>query len=224
MKSVICKPHSRRLFRRGWASLAALAVVALLLGACRPPVPTLVPTLAFDTATPTQALAEETETPNVERVIVTATPGPTPAPANRMVVCMLQEPLSLYPAVSNLPATLAVQQALYDGLIDSHSYQYQPVAFAKLPYVPDGDAALETVTVGIGDRVYDAATSQVVTLAADSQVLLNQVDGPAVEADFSASPTATTVRQWAQWTQVPGLTWEDGTPVTSADALFAFEV
>src|SRR5690606_2204134 len=34
----------------------------------------------------------------------------------------------------------------------------------------------------------------------------------------------TTVRQWARWTQVPGLTWEDGTPVTSADAVFAFEV
>ena len=63
-----------------------------------------------------------------------------------------------------------------------------------------------------------------VTLAADSQVLLNQLDGPAVAVNLAETPTATTVRQWAQWTQVDGLTWEDGTPVTPADALFAFEV
>lgn len=211
-------------FQRG---AVCLALAALVLSACAaPPVPTLVPS---STPPPTFTPRAATEPPTTEALLVSATPvlpgaQDTPPPVNRLVVCLLQEPASLYLPVSNVPATLAVQQALYDGLIDSQSYQYQPVAFTKLPYVPDGDAALEAVTVGVGDRVFDAATSQVVTLTSDSRVLLNQLDGPALEADFSQSATATTLQQWAQWTQTPGLTWEDGTPVTSADALFAFEI
>jgi peptide/nickel transport system substrate-binding protein len=204
-----------------------LVLAALVLSACSSPtVPTLVPSSTpAPTLTPRPAATGPANAapPATAASDLAATPAAAGAPS-RLVVCMLQEPSSLYPAVSDVPVTLAVQQALYDGLIDTQSYQYQPVAFTKLPYVPDGDAAIETVTVGVGDRVFDAATSQVVAIAADTKVLLNQVDGPAVSVDFSQTPTATTVRQWAQWTQVPGMTWEDGTPVTSDDALFAYEV
>ncbi len=208
--------------RRRWTWVSALAVLSLVVGACRTPDP--LPTLA-PSNTPTQSVrvVPETQVVTVERVI-TATPAPTAAPSDRLVVCMLQEPTSLNPAISSLPATLAVQQAISDGLIDSQSYQYQPVAFTKLPSVPDGDAAIETVTVAVGDRVFDAGTGQVVTLAPGSRVTLNQADGPAISADFGQISTTTTVQQWAQWTQAPGMTWEDGTPVTSADAVFAFEV
>ena len=208
---------------RRWPALTLALVAALVLGACRTTeVPTLVPSVTpAPTLTPRAADTAAAAEAESLSIVAAATPA---VPAQRLVVCMLQEPSSLYLPVSNVPATLAVREALYDGLIDSQSYQYQPVAFTKLPYVPDGDASLAAVTVTLGDRVFDAATSQVVTVAADSQVLLNQLDGPAVAVDFAKTPTATTVQQWAQWTQVDGMTWEDGTPVTSADALFAFEV
>ena len=220
------RPRGHGPRRRRWSWLCALVGLSLVVGACRTPdpLPALLPSNT-PPASPRTAAATEAAT---EARSATATPGPratpTTVPGERMVVCMLQEPISLNPAVSSLPATLAVQQAISDGLIDSQSYQYQPVAFTKLPNVPDGDAAIEAVTVAVGDRVFDAATGQVVTLAPDSRVTLNQVDGPALAVDFSQSATATAVQQWAEWTQTPGMTWEDGTPVTSADAVFAFEV
>jgi peptide/nickel transport system substrate-binding protein len=64
----------------------------------------------------------------------------------------------------------------------------------------------------------------VVTLDAASRVLLFQAGGEALEADFSVISTTTAVQQSAQWTQVDNMTWEDGAPVTSADALLAFAV
>jgi peptide/nickel transport system substrate-binding protein len=159
----------------------------------------------------------------VERV-VTATPPARPAASSRVSVCVLQEPNSLNPFVSDLPAARAAREAIYDGLIDSLSYQHQAVALRKLPSIRDGDASVETVEVGIGDRVYDLATGSIVEIGEGSRVTLMQAAGAPIEADFADSPVATAVQVTARWTQVPGLTWQDGVPVTSQDALLAFAV
>jgi peptide/nickel transport system substrate-binding protein len=184
------------------------------------------------TIVPQTVVVPQTQVVTVERVVTATPPSATagaaatasPAGPKHMNVCLLQEPPSLNPNLSQLPAAAAVNEALTGGLIDVRQYQYEPVAFAKLPKVADGDAGLTPVTVGVGAVVYDVAAGRLVTLTNTSQVTLNQPDGSTLDFDFAKVSFATTVRQWARWTQVPGLMWEDGIPVTSSDALFAFEV
>jgi peptide/nickel transport system substrate-binding protein len=174
----------------------------------------------------------QTQVVTVERV-VTATPAATARAAatatetaapKRMSVCLLQEPPSLNPNLSQLPAAAAVHEALTGGLIDVRKYQYEPVAFFKLPEIADGDAGLTPITVGVGAVVYDVAAGGLVTLTGTSKVTLSQADGSTAEFNFARVSVAATVQQWARWTQAPGMQWEDGSPVTSSDALFAFEV
>jgi peptide/nickel transport system substrate-binding protein len=199
--------------------LAAVFLAACQTAPTAPPVTVPVTVVVRETAAPVTVESIVT----VESV-VTATPAVTPPPPKRLVVCMLQEPPSLSPLVSTLPAVWDANQALFDGLIDTRGYDYQAVAFTRLPSTATGDAGLDVVDVGVGDTVYDAATGQVVTIAPDSRLALFQPGGQIAEADFSANPTAVTIVQWAEWTQVEGMTWEDGQPVTSADALLAFAV
>ncbi|HUS14351.1 MAG TPA: ABC transporter substrate-binding protein, partial [Chloroflexia bacterium] len=92
------------------------------------------------------------------------------------------------------------------------------------PSTADGDAGLTPVTVGVGAVVYDLAAGNLVTLTETSRVTLSQADGTTADFDLARVSEAATVQQWARWTQTPGLTWEDGTPVSSSDALFAFDV
>jgi peptide/nickel transport system substrate-binding protein len=213
--------------QKRWRALRAalsLALAASLgLAACQS-----VP-IAPPVTVPVTVVMRETVPVTVDRVVtvqsvVTATPAATPAPPKRLTVCMLQEPSSLSLLVSNLPAVLAANQVLYDGPIDTRGYDYQAVAFTHLPSSATGDAGLDVVEVAVGDTVYDAATGQVVTLAPDSRVALFQPGGQVLQADFAAAPTAPTIVQWAEWTQVDGLSWEDGQPVSSADALLAYAV
>lgn len=203
--------------RGGWVGLIA----SLGLAACQAIGPTAAPVVVTVVVRETQPVVV---TATLGPAAPTAAPTPEPAAPKRLVICVLQEPESLNPFVSALPVTQAVNQALFDGLIDSRLYQYQPVAFVKLPTLADGDAALAAVEVGLGDRVFDAATNQAVTIGPGSRLLLFQPGGEAVEADFSVISTTTAVQQTAQWTQVENMTWEDGAPVTSADALLAFAV
>jgi peptide/nickel transport system substrate-binding protein len=217
---------------RGRGRLAA-ALLFWLLAACRGQAPSA-------TIVPQTVVVPQTQIVTVERV-VTATPSTdTPSTATarptavateaqsagpkRMNVCLLQEPPSLNPNLSQLPAVVAVNEAITGGLIDVRDYQYHPVAFTNLPTVAGGDAGLTPITVGLGATVYDLATGSLVTLTETSRVTLHQADGSTADFNFSRVSVAATVQQWSRWTQAPGLAWEDGSPVTSDDALFAFEV
>jgi peptide/nickel transport system substrate-binding protein len=157
-----------------------------------------------------------------ETVVVVATPVPATAVPDQpkvMVVCMAQEPQTLYTLSESALVKSAVLEAVYDWGLDARSYDYQAVGIVEVPSQDNGLAKVEEVTVAEGDMVYDAATDAVVPLAAG--VTLNQVEGDPVVYE---SGDATTVQQTVSWTLVDGITWEDGTPMTTDDILFAWEV
>lgn len=158
-----------------------------------------------------------------ETVVVEATPVPaTPEPAGPkvMVVCMAQEPETLYTLSEAALVKTAVLEAVYDWGVDTRSYDYQAVGIVELPSLDNGLASTEEVTVNEGDLVYDVVTDEVVPLA--SGVTLAQLEGDPVV--YEGGGSAATVQQTVSWTLVDGITWEDGEPVTTEDILFAWEV
>jgi peptide/nickel transport system substrate-binding protein len=148
-----------------------------------------------------------------------------PSAPKTFVVCMSQEPADLNLFTDTALAKAAVLEAVTEqNGMDSRSYTYQAVWVQKVPNYADGDAELIPVEIKVGDSVYDPVADVVLTIAADSKINLLGEDGKIVLVDFAVTPTFTTVKQSVTWKLVTGLTWEDGTPVTSDDEVFSFEI
>jgi peptide/nickel transport system substrate-binding protein len=153
----------------------------------------------------------------------TLTPSPTPEP-KVLTVCMLDEPDSLYLYGTDSVAAHHVWQAIYDGPLDNRSYTHQSVILTGLPNLaggadsPSPRAAVETVTVGAGERVL-AASGEVVTLSPGVAV----EDAGGQRVTFDGVPVQMQ-RMVVTFTLRLGLTWSDGAPLTADDSVFSFEL
>ena len=196
-------------------------ILSLILAACQP-------TGAPDTPEPiveTLVVTEVVEATPVETIQV-VTPTPEPSGPRTLVICIGVEPDTLYPYGQNSSSTYQILQAIAEGgwsAFDNNSFAYQPVILEKLPNLADGDAVLTPVVVGEGDRVVDA-TGDVVTLesTADPPIMLSPAGGgdpiPYQGGDFEMEQLSVTFKL------LPDLLWSDGTPMTAADSVYAFNL
>jgi len=136
-------------------ALSFLALVALALAACTP-------TEVVKTVVVTQEV-QVAGTPVIQEVVVTATPEPvvaTEAAPKTLVVCMGQEPDTLFFYGGNMLAASQVQEAFFEGgnaPYDTNTFAFQPLTYEKLPSLADGDAAITAIDVKEGDSVVDDA-------------------------------------------------------------------
>jgi peptide/nickel transport system substrate-binding protein len=188
-------------------------IVLLFLVACGP-TRTPAPTTPFTPAPPPPS---------------TSSPAPTLSPApqlpsasaipQELTICLPSEPQSLYLYARPEPGREHILAALYDGPIDSHDYQYQPVLLTKLPSVADGDAVVNTVAVDPGDTVVDSL-GRVVTLT--EGVSLAQPDGGMTT--YGGSGPVAVPQMVATFHLKSGVRWSDGDPLTADDSVFSYEV
>ncbi|RMG93422.1 MAG: peptide ABC transporter substrate-binding protein [Chloroflexi bacterium] len=208
------------MFKRKWLLVALFVLLgAFVLAACQPQTETVTVEV---TRVVTETVEVEGETVVVTQVVVeTVTVEPTeeeaaPQPKD-LVVCMAQEPDSLYPYGGSMLAARAVQHAIFENDFTSLSYGYQAQGLEKVPSLADGDAVLETVEVQAGDQVVDA-TGNVVTL--EEGVTVVNADGE--EVVFDGTPVMMQ-RLVVDFTMKPRV-WADGEPVTADDSVYSFEL
>jgi peptide/nickel transport system substrate-binding protein len=174
---------------------------------------------------PSQPALPESEiipTATVVEVIIetieVALPPPEPAPeSDHLVVCLTQEPVSLYPYMEDQTAALPIHHAIFENNITRLNYGYQAQGIEKLPSLADGDARLEMVTVAAGDRVVDAvgraveldfgvelfnAAGEIVAFAGEPVIMEHLV------VDFTLKPRV----------------WSDGRAVTAVDSVYSFDL
>ena len=147
---------------RGKAStlLSVLLLASLALSACGPPAP-----VEEAEATPVLEVAH-TPAPSVVATTVPPTAIPPVATSKTLVVCQALEPTSLYLYATHELAAAHVLAAIYDGPIDTITYEYRAVALEKVPNLNDDDATIRQVQVDVGDTVVDERGEPVV-LASD---------------------------------------------------------
>lgn len=155
--------------------------------------------------------------PSPTPVPPTLTPSPTPEP-KRLVVCLAEEPDSLYLYGPRDSAARHIWQAIYDGPLDSRAYGHQPVILTTLPNLSAGSAAVETVVVQPGERVL-ALSGDVVELEPGVQV--RDAEGQRITFDSTPIPM---LRMTVTFTLRSGLYWSDGSPLTADDSVFSFDL
>ncbi|MBF8282250.1 MAG: putative ABC transporter substrate binding protein, partial [Anaerolineales bacterium] len=143
----------------------------------------------------------------------------TPAVPQELTLCLPTEPQSLYLYARPEAGRDHVLAALYDGPIDSHDYQFQPVLLTKLPSVADGDAVINMVAVNAGDTVVDVL-GRVVTLA--EGVSLARPNGATIT--YAGSGPVSVPQMVVTFHVKPGVRWSDGEPLTADDSVFSFEI
>lgn len=117
-----------------------------------------------------------------------------------LIIGQEQEPDTLYRLGGSMLAASHILNSIYDGPIEGMDYDFQAVILEDLPKLENGGATLEMVTVEAGQQYVDPETQEVVT--ATQQV-----------ADLGQLTVT--------FKMVDGLTWDDGTPVTADDSVFA---
>ena len=163
------------------------------------------------------------ETPSVD----IPTPLPSPGldvsqPSRTLVICMGAEPNSLYLYDTPMHARQNILEAIYDGPINQNNNNYQPVILAKLPYLADGDAALQPVTVQEGEQVVDEdgtvtpLTPGIVVRPAGCQTSACAIPfaGGEIQMDQLS----------ARFSLVEGVQWSDGQPLTAQDSVYSFQL
>jgi len=202
--------NSITIFRR-WAIVILLAAAAVVgLVACQQEEPVVEAEEVVKAAAIVQPTVEATAEP-------AATPTPTTTPTKDLVVCMSQEPDTLYPYGSSMLASRAVQHAIFENSITSLSFAHQAQGIQKIPSLADGDAAIRVVLVNEGERVLTAlnepkalAVGDTIINAAGEAILF---DGTPVEMEqmvvnFTMRPTV----------------FADGTPVRASDSVYSFQI
>jgi peptide/nickel transport system substrate-binding protein len=190
-----------------------IVLTAFILSSCKDAVPSALPVAETPSPAPSEtasSAAMDVETPqsSAERTLVHCTPSGLE---------------SLYPFSSSVVTLGVILQTIYDGPIDSRSYDFQPVILKKLPSLEDGDAQLIPVNVAVGDPVVNV-NSEVVVLGAGMRVRPSdcQADDCAIEYD-GTSPLQMD-QLVVSFELLPGLLWSDGTPLTAPDSVYAFNL
>lgn len=150
---------------------------------------------------------------------VTPDPIVEAAEEKELVICIGQEPGSLYPYTRPRMSLAAnhVLQGIYESMFTTLSYDYQARGIEKMPSLADGDATINPVTVQEGDRVMDA-DGDVIVLREGAHV--KDSSGRVVE--YEGDPIFMS-QMVVNFTLKP-LVWSDGTPVTAGDSVYSFEL
>jgi len=196
-----------------------LLVASMVLAACAPAATAPPPETIVETVIVTEIVEGEP----VE-VVQVVTPTPEPTGPRTLVICQGQEPETLYQYGGSMLAQSHILEAISEGSwsgIDSNSFAYQGIILEKLPSLADGDAAITVVTVTDGDTVVDAI-GEPVTLDAAAGIMLTPAGGGDAVAyeggDFEMDQLSAT------FVLLPDLMWSDGTPLTSSDSIYDFNL
>ncbi len=151
-----------------------------------------------------------------------ALPTAAPAPVT-LTICTGQEPNTLYPYGSPNTAARNVLAALYDGPMDGFISGNVPVILEVIPSIQNGDAQLAAVPVKRGELVVDA-NGNVSVLDFGLRVYPSGCNDQACVETYDGRDGFTMDQMIVTFHIKPGITWSDGTPLTAADSVYAYQV
>ncbi len=209
-----------------WALVALFVLVgSLVLTACEGETKEVVVTkIVTEKETVVQTVVQKETVVEKETVTVIETVVPTIEKPDTLVICIGQEPDTLYIHGGSMLAASQVLEAVYDGPFDNRTFAYQTTILEKLPSLADGDAVINTVTVQAGDTVYDAENDAVVTLEAGVKVRPAGCRSADCAIEYDGSSPLEMDQMVVTFKLREGMLWSDGEPLTAYDSVYSFEL
>ena len=146
-----------------------------------------------------------------------------PRAPSLLVVCLGQEPSSLYLYQADSPEARTILEAIYDGPFDVVGYQYQPALLESTPSLGNGQARLEPVTVSEGALYFNPDTRLPETLSSGKMYAPSGCTGPDCLQPYQGGDVAMD-RLVVEFQLRADVTWADGEPVTAQDSVFSFQL
>lgn len=191
-----------------------LLLASLILTSCQSYTPTSVTTQS----------ARPTPTGEIQASAQPTLPvAPTTPPKKTLVVCVGQEPQSLYVYGNSARGIWSILEAIYDGPFDTRNFSAQPVILEDLPSLSQGDAVLTPVDVKAGDNVVDA-NGNLVALAAGTPVTSSGCTGDACGGAWDGKKALQLDQLKVTFKLKPGIQWSDGQPLTAGDSVYSFNL
>ena len=209
--------------------LSMLVMVSLAVAACQPAPAEPQTITVIETVVVEKEGETVIETVVVEKVVEVEADMPDEPLPDTLVVCLGQEPDTMFRLGGSMAASLNVQEAIYDGggnWADENTFGYVPVIMEKLPSLADGDAVIASVTVGEGDTIVDD-TGAVAALETglDSPVMYRPVGCQSASCALAYEGGEVELDQLTVTFKLrEGLMWDDGTPLTTADSVYDFNL
>ena len=150
-------------------------------------------------------------------------PTPTPIPPKTLVVCINQEPESLYIYKSSNRATWSVLEAIYDGPFDTENYELTPVLLKEVPSLENGGVSLQAATVSEGDPVSNV-NGDIVALTNGVRVFPAGCTTPECAVDWDGAAPVELSQMVVTFNLLEGITWSDGEPLKAEDSVFSYTV
>ena len=168
--------------------------------------------------------ADVTQVPINPTTTNTPAPTPTVTPIPRVLtVCLGAEPDTLYLYGGNMMSQRHILEAIYDGPIDERSFEHQAVILEKIPSLADGDAVLQMVMVGPGDKVVDVFEN-VIALEEGERVLPSGCSMSECAIDYDGVSEIQMDQLVVTYKLLKDLRWSDGESLTAHDSVYSFNL
>ena len=169
---------------------------------------------------PSTPATEDSQAPTPALTYV-ATPSPTPA--RLLTICLGREPSSLFYYDATSIAAQDVLAAIYDGPVEIQNHVPRPVIIEKLPSLADGDALLKPVEVTAGDLIVDSSGDTVI-LETGVTYRPSGCTATACAQTYPGEGTVQMDQLVLTFKLKPSIQWSDGTPLTSSDSVYSYEL
>ncbi|MCB9135190.1 MAG: hypothetical protein H6636_07175 [Anaerolineales bacterium] len=154
-------------------------------------------------------------TPEISQPVVSYVP-------TTLDVCLPYEPDTLYMYGGSTLTMHIIQEAIYDGPIDTAAYGFQPIILEQIPTVENGGVLIQPVTVHEGDTIVNIA-EDVVPLTSGELIFPSGCYSDACAIPYNGGEVLMD-QVSATFDLLPGLTWSDGTPLTAADSVYSYQL
>ncbi len=162
------------------------------------------------------SLTAPTATPTTE-------PTPTAVPLKTLVICLGQEPTSLYLYGDSSQSAWSIFESLYDGPIDTVNYEPQPVILESLPTLENGGVTIQYVSVSEGDIVANTE-GDLVALKKGVQVFPEGCTSGDCAVEWDGTSELKVPQMVVTFKLKSGINWSDGHPLTAADSVYSYTV
>jgi peptide/nickel transport system substrate-binding protein len=180
--------------------LISTLIGSLILSAC-----SALPSIIPSTATPT------------------ATATATAVPLKTLVVCLGDEPKSLYMYGDSSQSMWSVLESIYDGPFDTINYEPQAVIVKEVPTQDNGGVEVKSAAVSEGDLVANTE-GDVVALEKGVTVFPAGCTTSGCAVAWDGSSPLSLSQMSVTFKLLDGIKWSDGQALTAADSVFSYTV